>query len=170
MISQEELKRQVHYDPESGEFTRLVTSGGKKKGDKAGYIVKVKSGKKYILISANGKPHHAHRLAFLYMLGRFPINETDHISGDGTDNSWSNLRECTRSNNSRNRRLRSNNKSGTAGVYWDKSSEKWQSQITHNQKVITLGRFKDKQNAINERKSAEIKYGYHENHGQARSL
>lgn len=52
----------------------------------------------------------------------------------------------------------STNKSGTTGVVWDKSRQKWVAQIEFQGKRHYLGRFKDKEEAIKSRKEAEKKY------------
>lgn len=50
-----------------------------------------------------------------------------------------------------------NNKSGTTGVSWDKARNKWVSKITFKKKVYYLGRFDNKEDAIDARKDAEEK-------------
>ena len=50
-----------------------------------------------------GTAFPAHRIAFLWMTGRWPEPETDHINGIRNDNRWSNLREVTVSQNQLNR-------------------------------------------------------------------
>lgn len=50
---------------------------------------------------------------------------------------------------------KSNNKSGVTGVHWDKTREKWLSQINLKGKHYFLGRFKNKEDAIEARKKAE---------------
>lgn len=56
------------------------------------------------------------------------------------------------------RKINKNNKSGVKGVYWDKSRGKWSASITFKRKNIHLGRFDNKQDAIEARKRAEEKY------------
>ena len=51
-----------------------------------------------------------------------------------------------------------NNTTGNTGVYWNKRAKKWQVQIMINGESIYLGLFKEKIDAINKRKEAEIKY------------
>jgi len=100
------------------------------------------------------------------MTGKLPEDQIDHINGDPTDNRWENLRDVTNKENQMNRKLGSNNTSGFVGVYWDNSHDRWRSQIWHNSKKVNIGSFKNKQDAIEARKQANIKYGYHENHGK----
>lgn len=51
-----------------------------------------------------------------------------------------------------------NNTSGHKGVSWDKNRSKWLAYIKFKSKRINLGRFADKQDAINARIKAEEKY------------
>jgi hypothetical protein len=78
----------------------------------------------YRHIGVLGKVYSAHRLAFLYMTGKFPLDEVDHKNHERSDNRWSNLREVTRLENSRNRSMHLNNKSGFSGVCWKKRVSK----------------------------------------------
>jgi hypothetical protein len=82
------------------------------------------------------------------------------------DNSISNLRHVTHAENGRNAKKPSNNTSGTAGVSFHFKSQKWRSYIKSNQKVVHLGLFENKDDAIAARKLAEKNYGFHENHGR----
>lgn len=51
----------------------------------------------------------------------------------------------------------SNNTSGVTGVRWDKSRERWLSEIKFKKKRYFLGRYKNKEDAIKARKDAEEK-------------
>lgn len=69
----------------------------------------------------------------------------DHKNHDSLDNRRSNLRKCTTSENSRNQRLRTNNKSGFKGVH--KCSKKWIAQIRLHGKPTIVGRFRTPEEA-----------------------
>lgn len=58
----------------------------------------------------------------------------------------------------RNTRLRKNNTSGKSGVYWHKKQKRWHASIRNNSRAVFLGSFKDVNDAIAARKSAEEKY------------
>lgn len=53
--------------------------------------------------------------------------------------------------------VKANNTSGVTGVGWDKSRNTWRATITFKGKVYYLGRYKNKEDAINARKEAEKK-------------
>ena len=65
----------------------------------------------------------------------------DHIDHDGLNNQKNNLRFCTNSENSMNRRKRVNCTSIYKGVYFSKAAGKWQAYIMINGKHIHLGLF-----------------------------
>lgn len=112
MLTQQKLKSILSYDPLTGYFTRIASKLTNKIGTKAGTITSTS----YISINVNGRSYQAHRLAFLYMTGEWPKEQVDHINGICDDNRWSNLRDCTRSENFRNTGARKNNKTGVKGV------------------------------------------------------
>lgn len=66
---------------------------------------------------------------------------TDHVNGDTLDNRRSNLRVCTVKDNSRNRGLQKNNRSGFKGIYRTVNGN-YRAQIHVNKKRIVLGHFK----------------------------
>lgn len=51
-----------------------------------------------------------------------------------------------------------NNTSGVRGVWWDKAANLWIASITIQRKVIRLGSFRHKEDAIKARREAEEKY------------
>lgn len=139
ILDQSFLKEYFHYDEYTGVFTRIKMLYGVKIGDVAG----CKTHNGYIEIKINGKSYGAHRLAWLYMTGDWPINHIDHINSNGTDNHWKNLRDVTRTVNLQNQRKpQAHNKtSGLLGVHFEKESGKFKAQIKHEGKKKNLGRY-----------------------------
>jgi hypothetical protein len=160
MLTQSKLKELFHYCPSTGLFTRLVNVGKSKAGDIAGS----RDNRGYLCVGINGKPYQSHRLAFLYMTGKFNQHHTDHINGVTDDNRWANLRPVTRSENNKNKKMPSNNTSGHIGVSWHKSSGKWRAQYVLNNKNHHLGCFSDINDAIAARET--VSHLFHENHGR----
>jgi hypothetical protein len=114
-LTAEKLRELLHYDPESGLFTRIVQRGYRfKSGEIAGRV----NGRGYSDITISGRIFPAHRLVWLYFYGAWPTGEIDHIDGDRLNNRIKNLRDVSRSVNQQNQRLaRSDNKStGLLGV------------------------------------------------------
>ena len=132
MITQSELKELLEYNPDTGVFTWI-----KRNGNVAG----TKNNAGYVCIRINKKIYKAHRLAYLYMTGKFPENFIDHINHIKDDNRWVNLRDATDSQNGANRAKCKNNTSGYKGVSWNKRDKKWESKIKYMSKTIHLGKY-----------------------------
>ncbi len=96
--------------------------------------------------------------------------EIDHINHDPSDNRLANLRKVKRLDNMRNQSMRSTNPSGVTGVRFNKECHKWQATIMVLGKEIHLGLFEGFNRAVHARKAAEVKYGFHENHGKKRGV
>lgn len=120
----------------------------------------------YIYTTINCGRYLVHRLIWKLMTGQDPNSEIDHINGVRNDNRWINLREVDCQTNGRNQQLQSRNVSGVVGVLWDPQRLKWSAAIVVDYKTIHLGRYDDLEDAIRARKSADIKYGFHKNHGR----
>lgn len=69
--------------------------------------------------------------------------EVDHIDKDGLNNQKSNLRVCTRGQNSRNTGKSKSNKSGYKGVCWASRRQSWLAQIKADGKNYFLGHYDD---------------------------
>ena len=94
-------------------------------------------------------------------LHRFIINcpenmIVDHINGNVLDNRRSNLRICTKHQNTMNKIV--TNTSGYKGVSWHKRDKKWQAQIKINYVNIHLGLFSTPELAHKAYCEAAIKY------------
>lgn len=71
----------------------------------------------------------------------------DHINHDTLNNTKDNLRAVSGRENSHNRVINSNNKSGFKGVSWYEETGKWVAKIRHRGKVRYLGIFDTPQEA-----------------------
>ncbi len=160
MITQEELKKIVSYDIDTGRFTWINSKKKTLNGTLTGSLTE----QGYRQIQLSKKTYKEHRLAFLYMTGSMPINQVDHINGNKTDNRWINLRDVTQSENQRNRKISSNNSTGAIGVYETKCGFK--ASIFFNKESIELGRFPTYEEAYAARQAGERILKYHENHGR----
>jgi hypothetical protein len=98
-------------------------------------------------------------------LGHWP-EQVDHIDGDTHNNKITNLREVSQLENRRNCSRHVSNTSGFNGVTWSKEFNKWLVRVCVNYKEMNLGLYEDLEEAINVRKEANKKYGFHENHGR----
>lgn len=107
----------------------------------------------------------AHRVGFALFYGYWP-DQVDHINGNRSDNRIVNLRAVSGLENNRNTKRYKNNTSGVLGVSWHKPDCRWRAHIKLPSGHITLGNFKDKNDAIAARKAAEKQYGFHQNHGR----
>jgi hypothetical protein len=138
ILTQEELKKHLHYDPLTGIFTWIkVNSLRVKIGQIAGSIQKIG----YVIIGVNGIRYYAHRLACLYMTGEFPNKVIDHKDENKSNNKWENLRQCSQSQNMLNRGRQLNNKSGFKGVHEDarKVKTRWIAKCKIKGIVYNLG-------------------------------
>lgn len=149
------VRELLAYDPETGIFTwrerprSYFTSlrnqnawNARNSGVRAGSVNAIG----YRSMRIGKKAFLEHRLAWLYVYGRMPI-EIDHINGVRSDNRIANLRECTRAENSQNHSIKRNNKSGVVGVSWSTSDKRWIAQIAANGARYRIGAFLSKDDA-----------------------
>lgn len=177
-LTQDYLKECLNFDPSTGIFVwrhrpreHFTTNIAFKAVNSrfAGKIAASASGQgktTYTTIGVNGKAYYAHRLAWLYMFGKFPVDQIDHINGDGTCNKIINLREASHSENARNCSLFKTNTSLYNGVYFDSWGNRWRARIGARGREENLGSFKTKFAAVYARHAANLKYEYHKNHGR----
>jgi len=165
----DELKKYIHYDPLTGNFTRLMQMNGLPPENPIAGCKFITKKKPYYKIMAMRIVFRAHRLAWFYMTGEWPQGEIDHHDGNGLNNKFENLRSTTKTENQRNQRLSDANSSGVTGVTFMKNINKYAAYITVNKKRTHLGVFSSLELAAAARLNAQIANNFHKNHGQKRA-
>ena len=167
MLTFEEANELFRYEPSSGKlFWKKRTARRVKVGGEAGTLCR-NSG--YRMVFINRKGYLVHRIAILLATGECdPSKEVDHIDHDRGNNRLDNLRIVDRINNMRNIGLVKTNKTGVIGVslrYTRTGKLRYSANIMVNYKSINLGIFDTIEEAASARDEANIKYGFHPNHG-----
>jgi hypothetical protein len=142
MLTQDRLKAILDYNPDTGKFQWRQRRGSAG----AGRIAGCDDGQGYIQILINSRVYAAHRLAWLWIHGRWPHPEIDHKNGVRNDNRLTNLREATRSQNHANRKSNPN-RAGLKGV--ERREDRWSSYIRVKGRSIRLGTFDTPEEAHN---------------------
>jgi hypothetical protein len=126
----------------------------------------------HLRISFYGVQVLIHRVIFAMHYGYWP-DKVDHEDHNPKNNLIDNLRETDDQGNSRNTSMKKSNKSGVTGVRLRKMRNgdyKWVANIRNNGKQEHLGVFIEMSDAVKARKDAEVRYGYHKNHGKKQAL
>lgn len=118
----------------------------------------------YKLLTIAGRKFLAHRLIWK-MVHNVEPEQIDHINGVRTDNRLVNLRSVTQAENAKNFRKSRRNTSGVTGVNYRKDRGVWRAFIHVGGKIVHLGTFPTIEKAAEARRLANIKYGFHPNHG-----
>lgn len=148
MITQPTLKQILHYNPETGIFTRNTYLD--KRGRLCGHRKLGCIGHGYLIITIKRKHYRAHRLAWLYMTGNFPEKHIDHIDGIRINNSWNNLREVTIAENNQNyRKARTGSIVDLLGVSLMPPSSNYVRKKPYRARIndTTIGYYKTKEEA-----------------------
>lgn len=155
VLTLERYKKDLRYDPTSGEHIAVRAIGGRSKGKSAGTL---SNGYRQIFIGYWA--YRSNRLAWLAMKGKFPPKGyfVDHINGNRADDRWSNLRLATPQQNARNRRPCKRNKSGKVGVCVGSKPNTWQAHITVDDKTTVFKCREVLEDAIADRCEAEKHY------------
>ena len=144
MITQKRLHETVSYDPNTGVFTNKICRRPCVVGKVLGTLDK----KGYVKIGIDKKIYSAHRLAWLYVYGKFPDYQIDHINGTRDDNRIENLRDVQSQLNTQNQQKAPKNSStGKLGVSWSQQKNKFRASIVVDSKQIHIGFFDDKDKA-----------------------
>lgn len=121
----------------------------------------------YEVIRVGGDQFRTNRLVWELHHGPIPDGlQIDHINGDRRDNRAANLRAVTAAENNKNMRLSHRNTSGILGVFFVHCDQRFQAHIVVDRKHIYLGYHKTLIDAAAARKSAELRHGFHPNHGR----
>lgn len=154
-IDPEIVRREFTYNPFTGEIRNKITGGvgGIK------YSGTSSSPKPYIRIRVGDSNFYVHRVIWVWMTGEQPEGEVDHKDSDGLNNRWVNLRDLSHRRNGKNQKIHSNNTSGVGGVTQRKNG-RWRARIMVEGKMVDLGSYIDKQDAIDRRMMAEQKYKF----------
>jgi len=142
-LTQKGLKEVLNYDSGTGVFLWVVSTRRKPAGERAGSA----RADGYRSIGLGGVRYLEHRLAFLYVYGRWPSGHLDHINGDTSDNRIDNLRECTPWENLQNRAASRKSTTGLLGVSFHKLRQKWRATIGLQGRQVHLGLFTSKEEA-----------------------
>lgn len=153
-IPVEIVRKLLRYDPETGHLYWRESRGRIAAGMVAGTV---KSDRGYISVRIDGVTYYGHRLAWALQTGKQVPDgrEIDHKDGSPSNNAWRNLRIASPIQNKRNMVPSSLNTSGTTGVTFRKSRNKWQAQMSVGNKLKYLGTFDTKEDAIAARHKAE---------------
>ena len=109
-------------------------------------------GRYYAATVINGKSVSMHRL----IMNPPPGMVTDHIDGNGLDNTRANLRNCTPRQNRQNTRPRGRKSSRFIGVYG--RGDKWIVKICHKGQYYYLGPFDDEVEAAKARDKKALEF------------
>lgn len=141
MITQDLLKELLDYSPDTGLFVWKVSRRGTRKGSVAGCLKKGRA--VYVVIGVEYEQYLAHRLAWLYVYGKWPENDIDHRDHNTVNNRIKNLRDATNSENHQNiiKAPSSNSSTGFLGVHFHKKKNLYQTQIKISGKSMHIGYF-----------------------------
>lgn len=118
----------------------------------------------YRRINIKCKTYYAHHLVWIFHNGTINSEFIDHINHKKSDNRIENLRLATILDNNRNASL-CKGTNPFNGVRFDKRGKSWKVYIKERGIDIHLGYFKQLEEAISMRLTANDHYGYHKNHG-----
>ena len=90
----------------------------------------------YSRLTFQNKSYLSHRLIWYLQKSTWP-DQIDHVNGDRSDNTWTNLREVSSREQSFNKKGWSS--CGVKGVYWHKSKGKWHTRVRADGKVHQVG-------------------------------
>ena len=138
LLTHVDLLKYVSYNPETGIFTR----NHHRKGRKIGEVVGFTNVKGYVIININDRAYRAHRLAWFYVTGSWPVDQIDHKDTIKHHNWFDNLREADNNLNQKNKikaRIDNQSSSNMTGVSFLKANQKWRVKLVINGKMTHIG-------------------------------
>jgi hypothetical protein len=123
---QARLRALFSYDPEEGILRRRLPNGTERPCRGRQVLV-------------DGVLYYISRIVWKWAYGIDPAGVIDHENHDVTDHRLDNLRDVSQQQNSTNRKLRSDNRSGVPGV--SREGNRWRASIMHQGKRTSLGSF-----------------------------
>lgn len=158
-FTQSGLLSVFNYNEQTGEITHNLNTRRCIRGALATH----KHTEGYLQLTIGGKDYLAHRVIWFMKTGIWP-DQIDHQDHDRSNNIWTNLSDVIHRKNQMNMSLKSNNSSGVNGVRI-LPSKRYCAFIMVQGKQISLGTYDTLDEAKSARQSADIKYGFHSNHG-----
>ena len=153
----DEVRDRLSYNPNTGVITWSKVLGNRAHpGKEAGWV---QDGYRNVKVGDN--VIGSHRVAWFLYHGEWPSGQIDHINGDGLDNRIDNLRCVSHSDNHKNRKIPSSNKTGVIGVSRDSRRGGW---------FVSVGGFRKRCKhfcdavMLSYIKRSEL--GFHRNHGR----
>lgn len=137
------VRELLHYDPSTGVFTRKIRLAQRHNvDDRADFLITGGNNEGYCRVSFDSKRYLAHRVAWIYVHGKWPELDIDHINGNKSDNRLENLRAVNRTTNLENLRKPKgeNTASGFLGVTV-RNKHRYVAKIQVNKKSIHIGIF-----------------------------
>lgn len=143
-MNKEELKELIVYCPLTGSVIwKVYRNGSATKYSKCGTL----TNDGYYQTTIFGKKYQLHNLIWLYMTGKFPANQIDHIDGVRHNNAWSNLRDVTIRENAQNQKV--HREGHLPGVQYITKGKRFVARTWIGNKRIYLGCFKTAEEANN---------------------
>lgn len=146
------------YDPKTGDIRWKVKPSGRKQQDIGDFAGGASGSAGYIRVQVFGRMFQAHRLAWALHYGEWPGALIDHINGIKTDNSISNLRLASHTQNMRNAASHSSSTSGFKGVDYMKARNCWRARISTPEGDKHIGTFPTNAAAARAYDEAAIQY------------
>lgn len=136
------IRQLFDYDPLTGILKWRSSFGGSSATNKVAGCI---SSDMRFRIGIKGRRYLSSRICWCWMTGAWPRSYIDHIDGNPSNDSWSNLREATHQQNLWNSKISKRNTSGFKGVYRD--GRRWRAMILTDGRLKHLGSFPSPESA-----------------------